>query len=468
MNVATPNPVVDFLMRPGTTQPVPAAALQSALGVSQATLSRMVRDAGDGVVRVGKARATRYAATRSLGRAGSHWPLYRLDPMGRPHPLGRLHALARGDWWLSPEGTRLGPVFANRDFRDGRYPGWPWFLDDQRPRGFLGRAFAHRVAPLLGAPDDLKLWRDDDVALALLQYGHDAPGDLIFGEQALRRALDERASPPTAIPAGGREQHYPRLAEAALRGEPFGSSAAGEQPKFTTTLAEPDGGWRPVIVKFSERLTTPGALRWADLMHAEQLASETLGCAGFSVAATRTVGADGRLFLESTRFDRTSVLGRVGLASLAALDAAFYGHGALPWWQFAAQLRNDGWLAAEDAARLARLGWFGALIGNTDMHLGNVSLHLGDTRPLSLAPVYDMLPMRWRPAATGEMLRPDTDWSPPFPLPHETGDWLAAAALARGYWQHVTDASAHFSVDFRAIARAALAAVERAIVHVAG
>lgn len=466
MNAVSFNPLVDFLTRPGQTQPVPAATLQSALGVSQATLSRMVRDAGDGVVRIGKARATRYAATRSLARAGSHWPLYRLDPMGRPHPLGRLHALARGDWWLSPEGARLGPVFASGEFRDGLYPGWPWFLDGQRPQGFLGRAFAHRVAPLLGAPDDPKLWRDDDIALALLQYGHDAPGDLIFGEQALRRALDERASPPSAISMEECEQHYPRLAEAALRGEPFGSSATGEQAKFTTTLTEADGTWRPVIVKFSERLTTPAARRWADLMHAEQLALETLGCAGFSVAATRTVGADGRLFLESIRFDRTSVLGRVGLISLAALDAAFYGHGALPWWRFAAQLRNDGWLAAEDAAQLARLGWFGALIGNSDMHLGNVSVHLGDTRPLSLAPAYDMLPMRWRPAATGEVLPPDTDWRPPLPLPHETPDWLAAAALARGYWQQVIEAQERFSDDFRTIARNALGAIERALAQV--
>ncbi|MBK6726065.1 MAG: type II toxin-antitoxin system HipA family toxin YjjJ [Xanthomonadales bacterium] len=467
MNAASFNPLVDFLTRPGQTQPVPAATLQSALGVSQATLSRMVREAGDGVVRIGKARATRYAATHSLGRVGRNWPLYRLDPMGRPHPLGRLHALARGDWWLSAEGARLGPVFANAEFRDGLYPGWPWFLDGQRPQGFLGRAFAHRVAPLLGSPADLNLWGDDDIALALLQYGHDAPGDLILGEPSLRRALDERSSPPNAILAEEREQHYPRLAEAALRGEPFGSSAAGEQPKFTATLAEVDGSWRPVIVKFSERLTTPGARRWADLLQGERLAAETLAAAEVAAAPTRILTADNRVFLESTRFDRTPTLGRIGMVPLAALDAAFYGHGALPWWQFAAQLRNDGWLAAEDATRLARLGWFGALIGNTDMHLGNVSLNLDDTRPLSLAPVYDMLPMRWRPAATGEVLPPDNDWRPPFPLPHETRDWLAAAALARAYWQQVIDAQERFSDDFRAIAQNALSAVERALAQVA-
>jgi len=50
---------------------------------------------------------------------------------------------------------------------------------------------------------------------------------------------------------------------------------------------------------------------------------------------------------------------------------------------------------------------FGRLIGNTDMHGGNLSLWVegDDLKGLlrgrfTLAPVYDMLPMRWRPDAT--------------------------------------------------------------------
>jgi hypothetical protein len=34
-------------------------------------------------------------------------------------------------------------------------PGLSWFLDDQRPQGFLGRAFARRVAEDIGAWPDL-------------------------------------------------------------------------------------------------------------------------------------------------------------------------------------------------------------------------------------------------------------------------------------------------------------------------
>jgi hypothetical protein len=45
---------------------------------------------------------------------------------------------------------------------------------------------------------------------------------------------------------------------------------------------------------------------------------------------------------------------------------------------------------------------FACRIGNSDMHSGNLALFV-DLMPkprLSLAPAYDMLPMRWRPDAT--------------------------------------------------------------------
>ena len=48
---------------------------------------------------------------------------------------------------------------------------------------------------------------------------------------------------------------------------------------------------------------------------------------------------------------------------------------------------RDGWLDVDNARQLALTGWFGALIGISDMHLGNLSLELHDRRPLPLAPV---------------------------------------------------------------------------------
>lgn len=98
------------------------------------------------------------------------------------------------------------------------------------------------------------------------------------------------------------------------------------------------------------------------------------------------------------------------------------------------------------------------------MHLGNLSLELRDQRPLPLAPVYDMLPMRWRPAATGEVLTVESapEWRPPLPLPHEADDWLVAAKLALHFWQEAA-ATERISEDFRTIARSAESTLETAI-----
>ena len=52
------------------------------------------------------------------------------------------------------------------------------------------------------------------------------------------------------------------------RGDAAGSSAAGEQPKFST-YAQTAQGAAHVIVKFSETLDSPVSQRWRDLLLAE-------------------------------------------------------------------------------------------------------------------------------------------------------------------------------------------------------
>ena len=443
----------ELLRRDG---PLTAAALARALEVSQPTISRLLASAGDRIVRIGRARATRYALTRDIARAGTRWPLYRINPTGTTTSLGQLRAL-QGDGFFFAPSLPL-PAFLLGEFTDGLFPGLPWFLDDQRPQGFLGRAFARRVAGDIGAPDDLARWNADDVVLALLRHGEDEPGDLVLGEDALQRALQAMLS-PTAIALSERRTHYPALAEAALAGEDVGASAGGEQPKFTVVLRE-ENSFNAVIVKFSERTHTPAARRWADLLRCEHLAGETLRLNGFSAASSQILEADGRVFLQSDRFDRTPVLGRGGLVSLAALDAAYYGHGRIDWWKFAPQLQHDGWLDAEDARALSVRGWFGALIGNTDMHLGNASLVLGDQRPLTLAPSYDMLPMQFRPTSQGEVV--PRAYQVSTPLPDHIIQWREAAAMASDFWRLVSDDEA-ISLDFRLIAEQARQSLEKAV-----
>ncbi len=436
-----------------------AADIARELGISQPTVSRLLAGAGSRIVRVGKARATRYALAREIGRAGSHWPLYRITARGTAERLGELYALQRDGVCFVSSASR--PAFLHGEFANGVFPGLPWFLDDQRPQGFLGRAFGRRVAAEISANPDILLWNTDDVLLALLRHGDDAPGDLVVGEASLQRALQEALEPAHTVRAAERGREYPKLAEAALRGEPFGSSAGGEQPKFALNLVE---GERivPVIVKFSERRTTPGARRWADLLVCEHLAGALLRESGLPAAVSEILEADERVFLQSTRFDRTPARGRVGLVSLHALASAYYGHGRIDWWGFAPELERDGWIDADDARRLRLYGWFGALIANADMHLANIALQLRDSRPLPLLPVYDMLPMAFRPAGSGEVI--ERRYGLVMPTPEQREDWQEAARLARAFWARVAD-EPHLSPDFLPLANEARSALERAVRH---
>lgn len=435
--------------------PQTAAAIAADLGVSQPTVSRLLAEAGARIARIGRARATRYALARAIGRAGTHWPLYRINADARPETLGTLHALHGDGFWFEASGAR--PALLHGDVADGLFPGLPWFLDEQRPQGFLGRAFAQRVAADIEASPDILRWRGDDVVLALLRHGDDAPGDLVLGESSLQRALQSIVVPPD----GKRALRYPALAEAALRGEAVGASAGGEQPKFAITLQD-ENGPRPVIVKFSDRLDTPTGRRWADLLVCEHLAGDVLRAHGLPAAQSRIVEAGSRVFLESTRFDRTPARGRRGLVSLAALDAAFYGHGRIDWAVFAAQLERNGWLDAADARRLRLFDWYGRLIANADRHLGNAALHLVENRPLPLAPSYDMLPMRFRPATSGEIV--ERRYEITLPTPEQRDDWHAAAPMAREFWDRV-GRDVRISASFRGIAADAGRALQRALAH---
>ncbi|MEG8130494.1 type II toxin-antitoxin system HipA family toxin YjjJ [Xanthomonas hortorum pv. gardneri] len=434
--------------------PMRGADLAARLGVSRPTLSRLVASAGPAVLRYGKARTTGYAATGEL--RGEHmWPLYRIDHDARVVPLGHLLVLHNGHFFVDL--LQDNPVLLHPPLDTGMFASLPWFIDDQRPQGFLGRNLAHRVAGPLRLPDNLALWSPRDNLVAMLSDGHDQLGDLLIGERALALAL-EAIEQPECIAMQARPDEYLSRAEAALRGEAVGSSAAGEQPKFTAVLGE-DGAYRPVIVKFSDQTDQPTGRRWADLLHMEWLASQILIAGGIPAAATQLLQAGGRVFLESTRFDRTAALGRRGFVSLMSLFAAFYGDANTSSWRtLAPLLKRDGWLSPEDAERLEVISWFGTLIGNTDMHLGNAALVLADTLPLQLAPVYDMLPMALRPASSGEVVQRDIDIPPPSV--DQFAQWRRAAGMAEQFWQQAMD-NDKLSEQMRGIATRALASLHR-------
>jgi hypothetical protein len=144
------------------------------------------------------------------------------------------------------------------------------------------------------------------------------------------------------------------------------------------------------------------ARRWRDILITEFHAAETIHAADHPAAETRLLERDGRLFLESRRFDRSGEYGRLPMISLQYVDAEFSGVGR-GWPQAMKALHDQGLLSWPHLLDACVLWSFGRLIHNTDMHLGNLSLGI-DGDVFRLLPVYDMGSMGFAPIS-GE-LRP--------------------------------------------------------------
>ena len=444
---ATP---ADLLALLASGEAVRASRILVELGISRPVLGRLVREAGDQVMRVGRARATAYVARASTD-AGSDWPLWRMRPNATLEELGTLYLLRGGRFQFAPTGERPNLVRPVEGV-PGHFPGLPWFLDDLRPQGFLGRSLAHRAGPGLGVPTDLNRWQLRDTLLAITRTGGTAIGDLLLGGHAVERALAELEAPSDAIEVAGRRTRYSEWADAALAGEEIGSSPGGEQPKFTSTVVTPDGRYA-ALVKFAVHDSGQAAPRWAELLACEQIALGCLREAGLPAAEAELVDAERHLCLEVRRFDRTpDHIGRRGFVSLLAVDAAFAGTGGHDWPLAAEQLAAEGLADADTAARMAELHWFGRFIGNSDMHAGNLGFHLIDAGPLALAPAYDMLPMYLAPSRTGAV-RPAVPLSlGPPERTGQTGQIARAAEIAIRFWDQVRASDRIRSGELRAVA----------------
>lgn len=397
------------------------AELQARLGISQPTISRLVKAAGGRLAVLGRGPATRYGAVRAIPRLGERIPMYRIDEQGQVHVLGVLVPLMAGEFWCEFIG-RPGVL----------HPGLPHFLVDMQPQGFMGRAFASRVAAELGLQERLVDWNDDAYLLAMALYGEDLSGNLIVGEESLHRFYKAHEADVLAKVAD-RAQEYPRKAEINLASNP-GSSAGGEQPKFTYAWRD-DENIHHVIVKFSPAGDTPAAQRWRDLLRAEKLALDVLRENGTGAAEALLLEAGGRLFLEVERFDRMGERGRRGLLSLAAIDDHRFG-ARDNWSRCASRMLHDRMITAEEARQLVLLDTFGAMIANTDRHFGNVSLFI-ENFSYSLAPAYDMLPMRYRPNEEGDVVQ--REFSPPYPDSVNREVWLPALRMALSYWKRLAE-----------------------------
>jgi len=396
--------------------PLTTRQLIEKTGLSQPTLWRALGALSDEIVRLGAGPSIQYAL-RDASRDLPDMAVYRVNAEAKIERLGHLIP-------VRPEGF----VMRREGGRAQHSDGLPWWLFDMRPQGYLGRIYAARHGPALGLPGRITEWTDTHVLRALLAHGHDVTGNLLLGDAARDGFLAMPAPEPLAEEQ--KPTAYAALALAAADGDAPGSSAGGEQPKFTTYAMTPNGP-KHLIVKFSEREPGPVTERWRDLLLAEHLALTTLREAGIPAATTQIRDAGGQRFLEVERFDRIGSLGRRLLISLAALDAEFVGAGSAAWPAIVQRLAADG-VISPDAAATADLLWaFGSLIGNTDMHSGNLSFMSRQGRPYDIAPAYDMSPMTFAPRSGGGL--PDTLPETSIHADIANDTWRRAQTLARTY-----------------------------------
>lgn len=432
--------------------PVSATDMARLLGVNRATITRVLPDFGPDLVTMGAARATRYALRRDIRGAGKQWLIHRIDESGRASEWARLEALHERLWRIQWSG--VVPEWAGH-FQDsiGLWHGFPFFLSDLRPQGFLGRNIARRVSRTLQVHEDPRLWSDDDIVIFMQADGADLSGNLVLGDECLRRALGGMVGDLVET-----ETRYPELA-ALASSDATGSPVGGEHPKFTTSLSDDEGARRDVLVKFSPPMDQPTGRRWGDLLLAEWHAHEILSKNGLGTAGTRILDlAGGRRYLEVPRFDRTAAGGRRGIVQLESLHAAAVGSHARGWGNAMEELRQLG-LVDESAVETAmRLQAFGELIGNTDMHFGNLSLWLNDALPFRITPSYDMLPMLWAPGPQGELV--ERVFSPLPPAPAALDAWRAAFQLALEFWQNLA-ADDQLSAEFKRFAWSALDTLDK-------
>ncbi len=422
------------------------AGLQRELRISQPTFSRAIRHLGERVIRIGGGRSARYGLRREIPPIGSSWPVFVIDRSGTIRPCGELVALAREQYWFDAAYPRRGLLS----------DGLPYFLQDLWPQGFVGRTLPRRF-PELELPTRVTDWNEQHVLTYLIQRGEDCTGNLLAGSESLQRYLKRSRDAQGWITSAMREKSYPRMAEAAMAGAPVGSSAAGEHPKFTAVLQH-GTRLRHVLVKFSPVTKDPASERWSDLLVAEHLAGKALGDVGVAAPVTELVSCGNRVFIESTRFDRSGERGRIGVVSLAALADYHIGRRDT-WTSAAARLKAMGVISATSADTVRRAATFGQLIGNTDMHFGNLSFLFSFDTTLSLAPVYDMLPMMYSPLAGGEL--PQARFEPPLPTGDNLDIWAAIAQRAEQYWRELAE-HGQVSGGFAAVARKNAASIARA------
>ncbi|MEK6705339.1 MAG: HipA domain-containing protein [Bdellovibrionota bacterium] len=324
------------------------------------------------------------------------------------------------------------------------FTGLPPEVSDQAPQGFMGRAFVHSYAYELGLPPDLRDWSDEHLLRAIARRGEDFSGNLIVGQESAERWQKWKVEQIS-------RKAYPALAVSALRGQPVGSSAGGEQPKFGAFVE----GCH-YLVKFSGASDSLLDERWRDLLVCEQTALTILRKAEIDTMEAKLHSRGGAFFLEIPRFDRIGERGRRSVLSLAAVDLYHFGYHD-NWAMTAERLENAHLMSPMEARKLKFLDAFSRLIGDTDRHFHNIVLFPRDTKnqwktDYRLAPAFDKLPMLFAPVA-GQI--PDREFTMPAPSAAVLEVWDQACVIALEFW-HLVSETKMISASFRKVANRCL------------
>lgn len=397
-----------------------SSELCASLGVSQPQLSRYIKESANQIVKIRTGRSIRYCLRREIELIGNEISVYTISKDSKISTAGKLLPVyPKGFYWLATD-----PALS------ALYDDLPYFMNDLRPSGYLGRLIP-RTHPEWNFPEDIKIWSAETTLRYLINFGTNLIGNLIIGDIALGKALKTKLSSSSTITI-----NYDLLAGDIIKYGNPGSSAAGEQPKFITESS---------FVKFVNLDKNPVSIRKQDLLRAEQLAYQIYDAMEYR---TKIFESGKYLFYEMQRFDRNNNLGRLGLISLASLDSEFCGIG-FDWSKIASKLLELKLITPDiyDEVRLRQL--FGEMIGNNDMHSGNLSFFFEQQKITGLAPSYDMLPMRYMPVH--ENINNDR-LEMPIPAMNLLHIWDRAAELADKFWGAINTAQ-EFSSEFREIAR---------------
>jgi len=403
--------------------PATSKEIQAATNLCQTAVSRQLRGMGDSVKKLRSGRSLRYVMTCNAFGGNDKLPLTIVDAHGNTVLAAYIRPLVHGGFFV--ESATGMPLLLLGERGDGLYEDLPYFLLDLSPQGFLGRQIAKEMAAQSpDFPSDPRWWNTNHIGRYLISNGDDLSGNFKFGEQALLRVRRK----PVVVS----DEEYPALADSVMSGVIPGSSAGGEQPKFTAFSSENSSH---VIVKFSPKGEGEIARRWRDILITEYHATKAIHSENFPAAETRLIEMNGRLFLESQRFDRSGEYGRMSMVSLQAIDAEFVGLGS-NWPQVLDVLYKKKLVSWQHVFDAEFLWCFGNLINNTDMHLGNLSLAI-EGNVFRVLPLYDMCSMGFAPKSGGEV--------PPFSfVPMESKrinldekTYNSTKDMAYGFWERI-------------------------------